>query len=61
MFGQTSVTLKGKDMSLVSVQCFFEDEQKAALANLKKGQQVTIQGVCDGKSMNVSLKKCVVK
>lgn len=61
VFGSTYVTLKGKEMSLVSVQCFVDDSQKAAVAKLKKGTLATVQGTCDGKSMNVELKNCVIK
>jgi hypothetical protein len=61
VLGSTSVTLKGKDMSIVSVQCFVDDSQKGAIAKLKKGQTATVQGVCDGKSLNVELKNCVIK
>ena len=42
VLGSTSVTLKGKDMSIVSVQCLVEDSQKGAIAKLKKGQTATV-------------------
>ena len=61
VFGSTSVTLKGKEMSIVSVQCFVDDSQKGAVAKLKKGTLATVQGTCDGKSLNVELKNCVIK
>lgn len=57
----TSVTLKGKDLSIVSVQCFVGDSQKNAVAALHKGQTITVQGTCDGKGLNVEIKDCVVK
>jgi hypothetical protein len=51
------VTLKGdKEYGITSVQCYFADDQKSALSRLKKGQQVTIVGRCDGKFGNVLLK-----
>jgi tRNA_anti-like/GYF domain 2 len=61
IFGSTSVTLAGKEMSIVSVQCFVDDSQKGSVARLKKGQTVTVQGVGDGKSLNVHLKDCSIK
>ncbi|MDQ3174776.1 MAG: OB-fold putative lipoprotein [Acidobacteriota bacterium] len=61
VFGSTYVTLKGKEMSIVSVQCFVDDSQKGAVARLKKGTLATVQGTCDGKSLNVELKNCVIK
>ncbi len=61
IFGSTSVTLAGKEMSLVSVQCFVDDSQKGLVATLRKGQKATVQGVVDGKSLNVHLKDCRIK
>jgi len=61
VLGSTSVTLKGKEMSIVGVQCFVDDSQKSAVARLKKGGQATVQGTCDGKSLNVELKDCAIK
>ncbi|MFY9620393.1 MAG: hypothetical protein WAM70_09950 [Pyrinomonadaceae bacterium] len=61
VFGNTSVTLQGKELSLVSVQCFVDDSQKSAVARLNKGQTANVQGTCDGKSLNVEIKDCVIK
>ncbi|KGP76613.1 hypothetical protein JT05_03770 [Desulfosporosinus sp. Tol-M] len=60
---QTYVTLSsGKDFAIVSTQCFFEDKTEIAkVAELKKGDKVTVQGVIEGKSMNVGVKKCILK
>lgn len=55
------VTLKVKDYSITSVQCFFPDSQKEALSNLSPNKMVTIRGRCDGKMMNVLIKDCVVQ
>jgi len=61
--GQTYVVLSaGKDFAITSTQCFFSDKTEITkVAELKKGDKVTIQGVIDGKSMNVSVNKCVLK
>lgn len=63
ILGQTYVVLSsGKDFSITNVQCFFKDkEQIDKIADLKKGGTVTIQGVVDGKSMNVAVNNCVLK
>jgi len=42
-----------------NVQCFFSD--KSVVANLKKGQQITVVGYCDGLMMNVLMKNCILK
>ena len=63
MLGQTYVTLSSEvDFSLTSVQCYFDDKtQIDKIADLNKGDTVTIQGVVDGKSMNVSVNDCLLK
>jgi hypothetical protein len=38
------------------VQCFIDD--KVAVAQLQKGQKITIYGQCDGLMMNVLMKNC---
>jgi hypothetical protein len=63
MLGQTYVILSSEvDFSLTSVQCFFDDKTPIdKIADLNKGDTVTIQGVVDGKSMNVSVNDCLLK
>lgn len=44
------------------VQCFFEDKAEAEkVGDLKKGDNVTIEGTINGKSLNVEVKKCKIK
>lgn len=51
------VTLKRQgDFELCQPQCFFDDEHEDQLANLSKGQTVTIIGRVDGLMMNVLIK-----
>lgn len=59
ILGKMYVTLSGHDF-LHGVQCFFEDDKASQLANLSKGQQVSITGVCDGLMMNVLFSNCVI-
>jgi len=61
--GQTYVVLSnGKEYSIVGVQCFFKSESEIAkVAELKKGDSVTIQGKVDGKSINVGVNNCILK
>lgn len=62
VLGSTSVTLKGKSLSIVSVQCTFEDVSNSPeIRQLKRGGKATLQGVCDGKGLNVELLKCAIK
>jgi hypothetical protein len=51
------VTLKSRD-AIRSVQCYVDD--KETLANLRKGQRITVKGDCDGLMMNVQMKNCEV-
>ena len=43
---------------LLGVQCMFDDQYKGSLAQLQKGQHVTIHGTCKGKTLNVLLADC---
>ena len=52
------ITLVG-DQYFGDVQCFFNE--KSVVANLSKGQQITVLGICDGLMINVLLNDCVVK
>jgi aspartyl/asparaginyl-tRNA synthetase len=60
---QTYVVLSAeKEFAVTQVQCFFQDKPEIdKVATLKKGDNVKIQGVVEGKSMNVSVRKCVLK
>lgn len=49
------VVLAGPEDDIVSVQCSFADDHTDETAALKKGQKITIKGLCDGKMMNVHL------
>jgi hypothetical protein len=52
------ITLETGEL-LYSVQCYFANsEEEAKVANLSKGDTVTLIGTCDGKSLNVTMKKC---
>lgn len=63
ILNSTYVTLSAeKEYSIVSVQCFFDDKAEIdKVSNLTKGDAVTFQGVIEGKSLNVEVKKCVIK
>lgn len=52
------VVLEG---SRLDVQCMFGDEYETALANLSKGQRVTLVGEVQGKMMNVILRDCALR
>jgi len=54
------ITLKG-DKYFGSVQCFFSKDHEYQVANLSKGQFVTVKGKCDGKMMNILLRGCILK
>lgn len=56
------VTLdSGREFSITSVQCFFDDTEKRNLASLVKGLSLTVECKCDGKFGNVLLKECAIK
>lgn len=61
--GQTHITLSsGVESSLRSVQCFFKEQSEIdKVGKLKEGATVTVQGVVEGKSINVIVNDCVLK
>lgn len=46
------------EWDLRTVQCFFDDKHVNEIANLRRGQRITVQGTVDGLMMNVLLKDC---
>ncbi|MBU3226819.1 OB-fold protein [Clostridium algidicarnis] len=63
MAGKTFVVLSAdKDFSITQVQCFFDDKEEVEkVSELKKGDEVTLEGKIGGKSINVSVDKCKLK
>jgi hypothetical protein len=54
------ITLETGEL-LYSVQCYFANsEEEAKVANLSKGDTITLIGTCDGMSLNVVMKKCII-
>lgn len=62
-FGSTYIVLESfEEFTLTSVQCSFDDEAEIAkIAELSKGDEVTIIGTIDGLSMNVGVNDCKFK
>lgn len=51
-----------KDFALTQVQCFFKDKSEIdKIAEISKGDTVTIIGTIDGKSLNVEVENCKFK
>lgn len=55
-YGESSITLGG----VIGVTCYFSKSEEGVLANLSKGQNVTVRGMVKGKMMGVNLKDCKV-
>lgn len=57
--GNVTVQLEGHEF-MQSVMCSFEEEQKANVARLKKGQPIKLLGTGDGKTLGlyVGLEEC---
>ena len=54
------ITLEAGEM-LYSVQCYFVDSDEAAkVAELRKGDTITLIGVCEGMSLNVMVRQCEI-
>ena len=63
VLGSTYITLEaGEEFAITQTQCTFKDkDQIAKVAELSKGDTVTLVGKCDGKSMNVTVSNCKFK
>lgn len=62
ILGDAYVTLKNENnkYAIISVQCYFDDNNTDAIASLKEGDSVSITGTCSGSTGNVILKGCDV-
>jgi hypothetical protein len=54
------VSLKG-DGYYGDIRCYFAESHIQEAANLSKGQTITVKGICDGQSIDVSLKGCIIE
>lgn len=62
ILGLTSITLgTGKDFEITQITCMFDKENENQVLDLEKGQEIVINGVCNGKGFNVELKDCEIK
>lgn len=60
----TYITISdGKEFSTSHIQCFFKDgDEIVTVASLKKGQSVTVRGICTGFSvLSLTLDNCCIK
>lgn len=62
VLGDTAVLIdNGETMNITMVQCNFKSQEEIdKVSKLKKGQRVTIQGRCSGKSIYIHLNDCKV-
>ncbi|HHX61965.1 MAG TPA: hypothetical protein GX707_14845 [Epulopiscium sp.] len=63
IFDEVYITLgNDDDFAIISVQCYFKDKDEIdKVAELKEGDEVTVIGICEGGTLNVTLKKCNLK
>lgn len=63
VLGSTYISLdSGEEFSITHAQCFFKDEDQIdKVAELSKGDTVTLIGKCEGKSLTVEVKNCKFK
>lgn len=50
----------GKQFEVVQGQCYFDDSEKQALADLERGQTIGVVCKGDGLLMNVQLRECIL-
>jgi len=61
LMGNLYVVLGGADIREIGAQCYFSDSHAKAVAQLKKGQTITVKGKCAGYFLLcVDLKGCKI-
>jgi energy-coupling factor transporter transmembrane protein EcfT len=59
IFGDPYVTLKGGDGFMNHVQCVFDKKDRSKIGNMRKGEYLTVAGICSGTIFGgVIVKKC---
>ena len=62
IFDQAYVTLTdGDEWSWSGVDCYFADENRPQLAQLTKGQEITLKGQVDEYNMSVDVRGCTIQ
>ena len=62
LFDQPYVTLTdGDEWSWSGVDCYFSDENKPQLAQLTKGEEVTLKGRVEEYMMSVNVRGCTIQ
>ncbi|MHC4715331.1 MAG: OB-fold protein [Planctomycetota bacterium] len=59
ILGSPYVALETENV-IACVQCMFSRDRTNDLVDVRQGDQVVIGGVCDGKFMNVIIRKCIL-
>lgn len=54
------IIVLGEPSSFGSVMCHLSAEENQKINTFKKGQQITIKGICTGYLMDVILVKCII-
>ena len=56
-----SLVEKKSDFNFETIDCYIQKSESSKVANLVKGKNVTMIGVCEMKSfMSIEVKKCVI-
>lgn len=58
MFDKTFVLIQGGQYDVFMVQCMISDKDKDSVADLSKGQSVTMRGTVEGKSLHITVNSC---
>lgn len=62
VLGVTTITLgTGEEFEITQITCMFNKDNESQVLELEKGQEIIINGICNGKGFNVELKDCEIK
>ena len=60
MNDSTLVLLMGDSTEMTGVSCYLQKDQKHRYSMLKRGESVSVKGICNGMLLDVVLDKCIL-
>jgi len=54
------ISLKGDQYGVINIQCMFSKNSETELAQVTKGQNITLSGTVSGKMMNIIVNDCKI-
>jgi hypothetical protein len=56
----TLILLMGDSTQMTGVSCYLQKDQKDKYTQLKRGESISVKGICNGMLLDVVLDKCIL-